>query len=220
LSGFIHLLGADAPARFDHADHFNPKGYWESKAIREFNDRVLERAGSDWKDWDKSAAVISNEEEIELADIIAKEYGGSRLFVIKDPRLCRFASFLLAALKRQSIEPRIVIPVRNPLEAALSLFERDQMPLEEGLLLWLRHMLDAEKVSRDHRRCFISFDHLLTDWRGVAQHIAATLSVRWPERSVNRIDGRRFPDPRAASPPRSRSGARNPCEYRMGVRHS
>jgi hypothetical protein len=191
LSGFIHLLGADAPGRIDSADHFNPKGYWESAAIREFNDRVLERTGSDWKDWGKSAAIISNEEEIELADIIAKEYGGSRLFVIKDPRLCRIAPFILAALKRLSIEPRIVIPVRNPLESALSLFERDQMQIEEGLLLWLRHMLDAEKVSRDYRRCFVSFDHLLTDWRDVAQRIANALSVRWPVRSVDsdrRID--------------------------------
>jgi hypothetical protein len=185
-SGLIHLLGADAPTHLEGPNSFNPKGYWESSVIMRFNDRLLQSVGSDWKDWsgvDVERLDPAGTWEAELAALIQDEFGESPLFVLKDPRFCRIAPLLFRALSRLSIVPRIVITVRNPLESARSLYERDNMPREDALLLWLRHVLDAELASRRCRRCFILFDDVLSDWRSAAERLATTLDLAWPERS-------------------------------------
>src|SRR5262249_43623212 len=150
LSGLIHMLGADAPAHIHEPNGFNPKGYWESYTLMEFNDQLLRSIGSDWKDWSRlepARVDLTNTREAELAALIQDDFGDSPLFVLKDPRLCRTVPLLLRALSRLGIAPRIVLTVRNPLESARSLDERDGMPRDEALLLWLRHLLDAEHAS-------------------------------------------------------------------------
>src|SRR5271169_695327 len=77
--------------------------------------------------------------------IFEAEFSGAALPVIKDPRICRFAPFWLEVLREMQKAPRIVIPIRSPLEVAQSLEKQQGVPLNEGLLLWLRHNLDAEE---------------------------------------------------------------------------
>jgi hypothetical protein len=78
--------------------------------------------------------------------------------------------------------PTAIITVRSPVEVARSLEARDGLGLEQSLLIWLRHMLDVEKETRIVSRVFVPYDDLLTDWRGVADKIAATAGVTWPVR--------------------------------------
>jgi hypothetical protein len=175
-------MGADAPSRLDPPDRFNEKGYWESAAIREFSDRILKEGGSCWDHWTEfTAPTERHKQEAQLAQIIQQDYGSSDLFVIKDPRLCRIAPILLGALQISAVEPRIVIPVRNPLETAYSLLQRDGIPVGEGLLLWLRHMLDAEFATRQYRRSIISFDDLLANFQSVVDQITMDLDLAWPD---------------------------------------
>ncbi len=185
LSGVVHMLGAGAPANLQPGDEFNPNGYWESQAVVRLNDRILQAAGGNWKDWtafdgDRLASGIESEFEAELGEVITAEFGDARLIALKDPRICRLASFWLHGLDRAGIVPKIVIPIRNPLETALSLLDRDNMPVHEGLLLWLRHVLDAERLTRGRVRCFVSFTDLLDDWRGAAERISRALKIEWP----------------------------------------
>jgi hypothetical protein len=58
--------------------------------------------------------------------------------ILKDPRIYRFLPFWLDVLKEMNAEPRIVIPIRSPLEVAHSLKKRNALSLTKGLLLWLR----------------------------------------------------------------------------------
>lgn len=51
------------------------------------------------------------------------------------------------------------------------------------MLLWLRHVLDAEAQSRGCARIFVSFDELLSDWYGLSERIGAALDVAWPRLS-------------------------------------
>ncbi len=179
----MHLLGAAGPAHLENPASSGSKGYWESAAVARLNDRLLEARGSAWNDW--GPVDLGGEDVLEpwastLADLIRAEFGQSGLFVLKDPRFCRTAPVALRALARLGIAPKIVIPVRNPLECAASLGARDGLPREEALLLWLRHVLDAEAASRRCRRCFVAFDDLLQDWRPVADRLAASLEIAWP----------------------------------------
>ena len=46
---------------------------------------------------------------------------------------------------------RFVIPVRNPLEVAASLKERNDLSTDQALLLWLRHVLEVERDTRQRQ---------------------------------------------------------------------
>src|SRR6516225_2492198 len=51
LSRMLNLLGCDLPKTLMGPSKGNEAGHWESRAIADFNDRLLESAGSDWHDW-------------------------------------------------------------------------------------------------------------------------------------------------------------------------
>lgn len=185
MAGMLSLLGAEAPKTLEIANQWNEKGYWESKEIMSFHDRLLHSADSNWKDWGKfdpnwlgspRAEVFSRE----FAPLLAQEFGEAPLFVMKDPRACRFAPFWLRELQRHGISAKIVLPFRNPLEVARSLERRDSMEPVEALLLWLRHCLDAEVATRRLPRSFQRYEALLDDWRGVARKIGDDLDIAWP----------------------------------------
>lgn len=178
-------MGANPPANLQLGDKSNVRGYWESQLVVQLNDRILRALGSDWHDWtafeeDKLDPAVRAGFEVEIGQVLAAEYGAAPMILLKDPRMCRLAPLWLRSLDRAGLEPKIVIPVRNPLESALSLLERDKMPIEEGLLLWLRHVLDAERFTRGRSRCFVSFAALLDDWRATIGRISTSLQIDWP----------------------------------------
>jgi len=77
-----------------------------------------------------------------------------------------------------------VLPVRNPLEVAASLRRRDGFVSAKSCLLWLRHVIDAEKATRDVPRAVVTYDALLADWQGVVATLGAGLGVSWPRRGA------------------------------------
>ena len=88
-----------------------------------------------------------------MAVLIDEEFTSS-LMVIKEPRICRLLPILTGALKDLGIEPRFVLPYRDPLEVALSMASRGSYAMEHGFLLWLHYLLDAERGSRGFKRAF------------------------------------------------------------------
>ena len=71
----------------------------------------------------------------------------------------------------------------SPLEVAYSLKKRDGMSVAKGLLLWLRHVLDAEFMTRDMPRAIFGWDHFLMDWRAAVDRISREVGNTWPRRS-------------------------------------
>ncbi|NOG53997.1 MAG: hypothetical protein HND57_06660 [Planctomycetes bacterium] len=102
---------------------------------------------------------------------------------MKDPRLCRLVPLWLDALRALQAEAAFVIPIRNPLEVAQSLEARDGMSVNQGLLLWLRHFLTAERDTRGCRRAFCHYTSLLDDWRAVIDAIEQRLNLSLPRRT-------------------------------------
>lgn len=163
----------------------NEIGHWESQAICDLNDILLESAGSNWHDWtpfnpDWYASPKSAEYHNLASKVLTDEFGSSSLFVLKDPRICRFAPFWINVLERKGINPAIIMPVRNPLEVSASLELRDGFPPELGHLLWLRHTLDAEAATRGRARLHCAYDILLDDWRRLALRASEVFGMAWP----------------------------------------
>jgi hypothetical protein len=185
----ISLLGADLPSVLMPVNPDNPSGFWESLHLMHIHDAMLASAGSSWQDisrlspsWFGSDAAHGFEQTV--AERLRRDFANSPLFVIKDPRICRLVPFWLRVLHSLDVGPAFVIPVRNPLEVAASLKNRDGFPLAQSLLLWLRHVLDAERDTRDQARSIVSYEHLLRNWRQVVDKMASDLGLSWPPRSA------------------------------------
>lgn len=188
LTGLLIRLGAQGPQALMPPNESNPLGYWESSAFAAFNERLLASNGSRWDAWTRvgptwfdSAAAV--EFASELRTLLEQEFGDVPLFVIKDPRICRFVPFWLRVLRVENIAPAAIIPVRSPLEVACSLEARDGLTRQHSLLMWLRHVLDAEFETRNITRSLVRYRDLLKDWRVAAGTISADIGVDWPGRS-------------------------------------
>jgi hypothetical protein len=194
----VNLLGADIARELMPAiAGNNDRGFWESKAVHDIHESLLEALGSAWDDpfplpdrWLEADA--SRKARHALAAAIATDFAGSRVFIVKDPRLARLLPLWLDLLDELGIEPLVVISVRNPLEVAASLQRRDRFPPAKSLLMYLRHALEIELASRGKRRVFVRYDNLLADWRTFARRLEAAVGPRLPNmgaQNSEEIDG-------------------------------
>jgi hypothetical protein len=184
LAGLLIRLGADGPKTPMGPNFDNPLGYGESKVLFEFHERLLRSAHTSWDAWTRiEPAWFQSAASVQFADelrrLVEQEYGGTALFMVKDPRVARFVPFWLRALDAENIVPKAIIAIRSPGEVAASLEARDGIAREQALLIWLRHVLDAELDTRVIPRSFVRYGDLLNDWKAVAARISADVGVEW-----------------------------------------
>jgi GT2 family glycosyltransferase len=185
VSGTLVKLGLSPPTRLMQGRPDNPRGHWESEVLASFHDEILASAGSRWDDWRPFRSgwydtPVAAEFKARAKVLLRDEFAAAPSFVFKDPRVCRFARFWLDIFAEEGIHAKVVIPIRSPLEVAHSHRTRDGFPLRKGLLLWLRHVLDAEAVSRELQRGMFEWRAFLQDWRAVAGQLETSLGVPWP----------------------------------------
>jgi glycosyltransferase involved in cell wall biosynthesis len=179
-----HVMGTEYRGR-----RGNETGHWEPERLVDLHDEMLAEVGSHWDDWRRFDPTTLGPERLShyrsaIAWLIAEEYGDASLFVLKDPRLCRFVPLYEEILGGMGIAPRFVLPHRNPVSVLDSLATRDDMTASYASLIWLRHVLDAEEATRGKPRVFLAYEECLDDWRTVAAMISAAFGLDWP-RSVD-----------------------------------
>jgi len=189
LTRVLSLLGGDLPRHLmPPMPGNNDGGFWESRPLADLHDQVLGEAGSSWDDisplprqWHLSPRAQGH--VARFVRCLDEEFGESAFFVLKDPRICQLVPFWLQIFRQSCVTPYFVLTVRNPLEVAQSLRVRDGFLLSKSLMLWLRHVLEAEFATRGQPRSFVAYDELLRDWRRVAKKIRRELHLRWPRDS-------------------------------------
>jgi hypothetical protein len=179
------LLGAALPRDLNTGTVRNPVDHWEPMPLVECHDRMLWATGGRWCDWrafrpDDSAAGLLDRFRNEISGIVAEQFGSAPLFVLKDPRISRFVPLYRDILTELAIAPRYLLVLRNPLAVMMSLRTRDEMTPDFAALLWLRHMLDAERATRGEPRAIASYERLMAGWRPVMADVAAGLGLSWP----------------------------------------
>ena len=189
LTRVLASLGCDLPNTLMEADSNNAMGYWESTEVADLNDAILTSAGSSWDDCeafnqDWYASLIADCFRQQALTVLTSEFGDSPLFVLKDPRICRLLRFWTEALDGIGAVPVVALPVRNPLEVAASLQARDAIDPSIGVLIWLRHVLDAEASSRGLPRVFTRYEDILDNWKSVAIRLGSELEITWPRSST------------------------------------
>lgn len=185
LARIVNFLGAALPRHLVPANESNPRGHWEPARLVAIHEQLLASLDSSWDDWrapplrwrdNDSASKFGGK----IQQAIDEEYGNAQLIVLKDPRLCRTLPYWMSVLEKTGIRSAPIIIVRNPLEVAESLRERDGISFEKSMLLWLRHYLDAEFETRHLARNIISLDVLLDDTKNLLAQTSGRLGLQWP----------------------------------------
>jgi hypothetical protein len=178
------LLGAALPLDLNQGTIRDPADFWEPLRLVECHDRMLWETGGRWNDWrafgpERPAGLLDGFKQ-EISGILAQQFGSAPLFVLKDPRISRFVPLYRDVLQELGVAPRYLLALRNPLAVMMSLRERDDMTPGFAGLLWLRHMLDAERATRGEPRAIASYEQLMAGWRPVMAEVAAGLGLDWP----------------------------------------
>lgn len=195
LTGLLHRLGVALGERLMPASEDNPRGYWENADIVAVHDRLMGSLGWTWDDT-RSLPVgfergkLAQEAARDLLVLAHRDFGGAALWGLKDPRLCRLMPLWSMFLAAEGVTPRYVLAVRHPLDVAASLTARDGIGATRALLLWLGHLLDAERATRGAPRVIVHYEELIGErgWRGVADEIAQALGIVWPRIDAAAVD--------------------------------
>ena len=177
LTWLLGRLGAALPSDAIDASGDNARGYWESAGLVKADDQVLRVGRSSWFDprpLDLSrldaGAIASRKNRVREA--IERGWGQAPVMAIKDPRQCRFVPLVAEVLAGMGVEARAVLMLRNPAEIARSLHSRDGTTPAYAHLLWLRHMIDAERATRGMMRAVVDYDGMLGNWRDAFARLA------------------------------------------------
>lgn len=185
LAGAVNVLGASSPKTLIQADAANPRGFFESLPLVLAHDDVLAAADSSWHDWRRidprwMLSQASQRHRSRIRTLLTDEFGESPLFMVKDPRLCRLLPMMSSVLVDMDVAPAALLLTRNPLEVAQSLQRRNGISLTKSLLLWLRHVLDAELHSRHMPRRFLRYPDFLAAGREHLVHAIDVIGIAWP----------------------------------------
>jgi O-antigen biosynthesis protein len=182
LTRVLNLLGVELGATLMKAAASNETGFWEHQGVVDIHTDLLSGLGMSWDDPRRlpdgyMESDAGRDAATALVETLGRDFDSAVLWGIKDPRMCRFLPLWREVFDSLGATPGYVILARHPLEIVRSLHQRDQMTQSRGLLLWLRHTLEAEAGSRGSPRIFLRYGDLMQDWRPVATRISEQLGI-------------------------------------------
>ncbi|MEP6147677.1 MAG: hypothetical protein ABJ201_09690, partial [Nisaea sp.] len=131
----------------------NETGFWEHLNTVVTNEELLDAFDMHWDDpralpsrWTETEAAKAAREKI-LA-FLKTDFGTAPLWGIKDPRMCRLMPLWDPIIDELGVAPAYIIMLRHPLEVVRSLYQRDGLSDGRGMVLWLRHVIEAERATR------------------------------------------------------------------------
>lgn len=189
LAGTLGKLGISLGGRLLEPGSDNPKGYWEHQGAVEIHERLLTGLERHWDDvrplpgnWlDSEPAKIAAGE---IGKLVSGDFSSSAVWAVKDPRMCRFLPLWIQSLRQLEMRPVVLFMVRRPSEVAASIQARNHWGAPIGIMLWLRHMIEAEEATRALPRTAILYDDLLSDPIAAVTAAMERLSVEIPSPSL------------------------------------
>lgn len=179
-----NLLGAELGSELLAPQPDNPSGFWEHRELNRLHDEALAALDREWWDvrpaaCDPDAQALRGTREAMTA-VVRSEFAKTPLWAVKDPRICRLLPLWRAVLDDVGARGHAVLVVRDPAGVISSLCRRDDFSSETAGLLWLLHVVEAERETRGMPRTVVHFESLREDWLRVMRDVEADLDITWP----------------------------------------
>jgi len=160
-------------------DIFNQKGYFENRAILQFNERVLRSIGTSIFE---TQDLSSDQEERtlafkdELVNIIKTEFT-SKFFMMKDPRISILQLLYTQVFKDLNIDVNIIRLQRTKEHAVSSMGRMAKIPAERGQKVYDQHYRLIDKITKNYQSVRISFEQLLDKPNSVIADVCSSLNI-------------------------------------------
>jgi hypothetical protein len=182
LTGVLGRVGVELGPHLGSPLPDNPTGFFEHTGIVGVHEELLAALGTAWDDprslppgWHREPGIAQFREQ--LAAIIVRDFSASRVWGVKDPRLCRTLPLWLDVLAELNVDAKAVLVGREPGAVSASLRKRNAIDIEQGTMLWLSYVLSAELHSRGLARTVVLYDDLLADWKAEIDRLYSALGL-------------------------------------------
>lgn len=166
-------------------DRYNREGYWERRDLYHLQNRLLTTLQRSWDTvlplpdrWQDAAEVQPFRDE--LVALIRQKFAGVSLWGWKDPRSTLLIDLWKDILVELGTELAVVFAVRNPLDVARSLQNRDGIPCDKGFGIWFNYNITALRAIANLPTAFLSYDRFLANWEPELRSCAHSLDIDWP----------------------------------------
>lgn len=144
------------------AEEVNARGFWESRQVVDFNERILSESGLSWFSLQMSNVDISDSLYSEMLEWLTLQIKLHQNLVIKDPRINILLPVWCRLLDELSVDLHIVFVNRYPDFVASSLEKRDGFSLHTGFALWLKYNWEALSALNNRSATFVDFEELVS----------------------------------------------------------
>ncbi|NHC24139.1 hypothetical protein G6553_13285 [Nocardioides sp. IC4_145] len=194
VAGTLKRLGLHVPQPEVEADESNPRGYYEPLWVTEFHKRLLNPVPVRTIDTrptaaEVAAAAVTPEAEAELLEWLAGVVAlGEPQVVVKDPREFWVHDLWLRVAGALGVEVSTLTMLRHPTEVVRS---RDTAYLTSqsdsfrrqretaNVAAWVNAAFLTEQATRAHRRAFVPYADLVSDWRTAMTRAGDQLGVTY-----------------------------------------
>ncbi|MEK7253430.1 MAG: glycosyltransferase, partial [Bacteroidota bacterium] len=187
LAGCIHLSGISGGREMLEPAFDNEKGFFENRQVFQINEGILAELGLRWDSpfdlpggWVSEARLRKHKQAI--ANFLTSELMNRPALYVKDPRLCFLMPLWLEVLKELEVESASIVIVRHPAEVFHSLRRRNNLDKNKALSLWLNHLLQAEKNSRNTPRRLLFYNDLLEKPVATVEQVLRDFQLLPPEK--------------------------------------
>ncbi len=185
LSGALSNLGVHVPGDAEGNEH-NPKGFFESTKLIEFDIGVLNLLGSVWSDLQDLPEGWIERPDIQyhrnrLGDILKSIYQDAPLIAVKHPHICRLFPLYVQALEDIGYDIRVLHTHRSPYAIATSQMRKNNLSRAHALALWASYITSAEFQARSYRRAWVHYKDLLDDPDQAVRQGLQSIGIGQPE---------------------------------------
>lgn len=188
VTRLLHLCGMDLGPESDLMPPApdNPDGFWENVRFVEINADILNAFGGAWdcppalpNGWMDDACLAHCTTK---AETLSETFAGHEPWGWKDPRNSLTLPFWL----RLFPEMKVVVCLRNPLEVALSLYQRAWFSYELSISLWYRYNQRLLSAIPPDQRIVTHYDAYFQDARAELRRVIDFLDLPVPEQTLAR----------------------------------
>ncbi len=164
-ANFMNAVGFDVGRDQAPADEWNAAGYWESRTILRFHEKILAQLDCTWENprlslpvnWQRNSDIQQLKSGL-LQFVRSECERTDKIWGFKDPRTAILLPLWQEIFDELQLEPHYILAVRHPGSVAASLSRRDGLSSSHSQALWLKINIDALLYTRSRLRAVVDYD--------------------------------------------------------------